>query len=1145
MAERSHLPTHTGKAIHWQHCPKGAAAFAISEACLAHDGPILVIAADAYHANTLRHECQFFLDNSGQPYEQLTLEDWETLPYDHFSPHQDITSSRLKTLSKLPSFKRGVLVTTISTALVRLAPQQHCQQVFALSVGDKLNLAQFRDQCTQAGYYAVPQVMAHGEFAVRGEIIDLFPMGFDAPVRIGLFDDEVESLRYFDVDDQRTTEKVESLVLLPAHEFPMDENGISHFRQQWRERFSADPLLSPVYQSISEGKTIGGIEYYLPLFFNHTETLFDYLPDNTCVIFVGDVTVHCHQFLNEVQERYEQCRGDITRPLLDPELGFMTESEFFKRAKSYLQVKCHDGNTSSKPQFDIHCESLPDISVNPHSPGNRFAKLSSFLASLNYAVLFLGYPAARADQLKTMLNVDGIVVKRISTLSDFDPTSTNAQLMIGNLTRGFIDHHEKRVYISENDLFGEPVYQTKKRQKQIDPALLFKSLAELTTGSPVVHRNHGVGRYAGLQTMSVNEETAEYLIIEYAENDKLYVPVANLDCISRYSGIDLEHAPLHRLGGPEWEKLKKKASKRAHDVAAELLQLYALRANRQGHVFEIDNAAFIRFTEEFPFEETQDQTKTIQSIVDDMRSERPMDRLVCGDVGFGKTEVAMRAAFIAAMNGKQVAMLVPTTLLAQQHVQTFKDRFSQWPIRIVGLSRLSTSKEHKNAIVDIEAGKIDIVIGTHKLLQSDIQFKALQLVIIDEEHRFGVRQKEYLKSLRAEVDILSLTATPIPRTLNMAMAGIRDLSIISTPPSKRLAIRTFVHEYNPSMIREAIQREMMRGGQVFYLHNNIDTIEATAQRIQELVPDAKVVFAHGQMRERELERVMTAFYHHQYNILVCTTIIETGIDIPSANTMIIERADKFGLAQLHQLRGRVGRSHHQAYAYLITPPVKAITSDAKKRLEAIAQFDDLSVGFSLATLDLEIRGAGDFLGDGQSGHIEEIGFTLYQELLDKSIKALKEGKLPSDPDDNTQAEINLPLTTLFPDDYIPDIHTRLMLYKRLADTETEEALIDFKLECQDRFGQLPQAALDLIEHHHLKLRCQALGIKKCDVGYQYITLELAKDCKLNQSKIISLIQSKPKQYQLAGQSALKVKRQSTEKGKLFSELNQLIESMIC
>jgi len=1145
MIEPFPLPTHPGKPIHWQQLPGGASAKTIAHAVMIHDGPVVVITPDAYSATQCRHACDAFLKEKDGKLPNLTLPDWEILPYDHFSPHQDIISERLKTLSQLSSLDKGLIVVPIATALQRLAPRSHVSQCFSLRVGDSLSLDGFRQQCVRAGYYAVSQVMSHGEFAVRGELIDLYPMGANLPIRIDLLHEEIESLRVFDPDDQRTVNKIDSIKLLPAYEFPMTETGITRFREQWRQTFTGDPMQSPIYQNISEGRTIGGIEYYLPLFFEATETLFDYLADSTCFILMDAVKEQIESFTAEVNERFEQRRGDITRPLLSPEQLFCSADQFYSQLKTHRQVRIHAGQSTQKPSVDFECKALPTISVNPHAMENRFSQLKQFLSETDLPCLLCAESPGRVELIHQMLNKEGLNATLSESIHAFHQSKPRLAITQARLHRGYIDPRLGVSLVAENDLFGEPVYQTRKSKSTLDPENVFKSLAELNIGSAVVHRDHGVGRYTGLKTLSVNETSQEFLIIEYADNDKLYVPIASLDCISRYSGVDLEHAPIHRLGGPEWEKLKKKASKRAHDVAAELLQLYALRATRKGFVFNVDQTQLATFSNEFPFEETPDQTTSIQNIIDDMQKPMPMDRLVCGDVGFGKTEVAMRAAFVAAMNGKQVAMLVPTTLLATQHYQTFTDRFTHWPVNIAVLSRLSTAKEQKNTREQIQAGNVDIVIGTHKILQSDIQFKALQLVIIDEEHRFGVRQKEYLKSLRAEVDILSMTATPIPRTLNMAMAGIRDLSIISTPPAKRLAIRTFVHEYDKQMIKEAIQREMMRGGQVFYLHNNVQTIQATVERLQEMIPEAKIAFAHGQMRERELERVMTAFYHHQYNILVCTTIIESGIDIPTANTMIIDRADRFGLAQLHQLRGRVGRSHHQAYAYLITPPTKAMTRDAQKRLEAIAQLDDLSVGFSIATLDSEIRGAGDFLGDEQSGHIEEIGFSLYQELLDRSIKALKEGKLPEQMTPSKQTELHFPATTLIPNDFIPDVHTRLVLYKRLADIKNKENLADFRAEMIDRFGHLPQAMDDLITLTNLKIQCQPLGIKKVDIGHQYGRIEFTNDTKIDPNTIIKLVQTRPKEFQLAGQNSLKFTLQSKEKTNHFKQLASVLANLDC
>jgi transcription-repair coupling factor (superfamily II helicase) len=909
--------------------------------------PLIIITPDSLMNQRLTQEIAFF--NPALPI--FTLPDWETLPYDNFSPHQDIISERLRTLSKLPHLSHGIVLVSVNSLMQKLSPKSFIDsQVFTLKLNQKINLENLKHKFVNSGYQSVSQVLAPGEFAVRGSLFDIFPMGSETPFRIDLFDDEIESIRTFDPESQRTLQKIENIDLLPAREFPFEKNAIELFRQQWRENFEGNPSHSPLYETISQGSIGLGIEYYFPLFFAETNNLFDYFPKDISVIQLEGVTVAAEKFQKEILVRYEQLRHDRFRPILSPKKLFLDPTELFTTLKKYNIEKIQPENYQS-----------PDILVD-HKSSKPLQKLNSYLDNIKSRVLFCAESPGRREALLSLLRTHHINPAVINTWQEFLDSSQDLCITIAPLDQGLNLADKNIILISESALLGEQIIQSRrKKSKTTDLDSIVKNLAELNIGSPVVHVEHGVGRYLGLQTLEINNSVGEYLLLEYAHDAKLYVPVSALHLIHRYSGLDAEHAPLHKLGSDQWEKARKKAAEKIRDVAAELLAIHAQRELRKGFAYSIDSN-YELFSAQFPFEETPDQTQAILDVIKDMNNPKSMDRLICGDVGFGKTEVAMRAAFIAVQAGHQVCVLVPTTLLAQQHYQNFADRFADWPIKIEMISRFKTAQEQTKILSELESGKVDIIIGTHKLLQPDIIFKHLGLVIIDEEHRFGVRQKERLKSLRAEVDILTLTATPIPRTLNMAMSGMRDLSIIGTPPLRRLSIKTFVHVHDKSLVREAILREIMRGGQVFYLHNDVDSMIPTAEKLRELIPEAKIGIAHGQMRERELEIIMREFYHQHYNVLICTTIIETGIDIPSANTIIIERADKFGLAQLHQLRGRVGRSHHQAYAFLLTPPHQKVTPDAEKRLEAISRLEDLGVGFALATHDLEIRGAGELLG---------------------------------------------------------------------------------------------------------------------------------------------------------------------------------------
>ncbi|HGX92409.1 MAG TPA: transcription-repair coupling factor [Candidatus Tenderia sp.] len=1118
------LPTRAGEPLRWGRLYGSAFGMVLSQAARGHDGPLVIITADMAMANRLEDELRFYLSASRDEIPVVAFPDWETLPYDIFSPHQDIISQRLEALYRLPDLRKGILVIPAATAMHRLPPRHHIEQhSLMLSLGDQLDLEAFRHKLERSGYRCVSQVMEHGEFAVRGSIIDLFPTGSEAPYRIDLFDVEIETIRVFDPENQRSLHKVESIHLLPAREFPMTDAAITHFRQSFRAIFEGDPQRANVYRDVSDGNASPGIEYYLPLFFDETATLFDYLPAATVVILEEGVEEAAEQFWQESSERYEQRRHDVERPILPPEKIFLSAEALRQHVQPLPQVSCHHFDVEeSRTTHNFSTLAAPPVSVAPRAP-KPLEALTHFLIEFQGRVLFAAETSGRRESLLELLKRDDLHPKQYSDWQAFLDDDAPLGITVAPLEKGLMLSDPAIAIISESQLFGEQAVQRRRRTKKNKGSdAVVRSLTELMPGNPVVHEDHGVGRYLGLQSLDLNGTTTEFLTLEYAGGDKLYVPVSSLHLISRYTGTSPENAPLHKLGTEQWQNAKRKAAQKATDVAAELLDIYARRAARQGHAYAAPDEQYRAFAAGFPFEETPDQQEAIEAVLADMVSPQPMDRLVCGDVGFGKTEVAMRAAFMAVQEGKQVTVLVPTTLLAQQHYQTFCDRFADWPVRIEVLSRFRSKKEQNQVLAELAEGQVDIIIGTHKLLQSSVKFTELGLVILDEEHRFGVRQKERLKALRAEVDVLTLTATPIPRTLNMALSDLRSLSIIATAPSRRLAIKTFVRQWDKNLVKEACLREIKRGGQVYFLHNEVESIEKKARELEELIPEARVVVAHGQMRERQLEQVMLDFYHQRFNILVCTTIIETGIDVPSANTIIMNRADKLGLAQLYQLRGRVGRSYHQAYAYLIVPPKRSMTADAVKRMEAIESLEGLGAGFTLATHDLEIRGAGELLGDEQSGQIQEVGFSMYSELLERAVKALKEGKEPNlDQPLEQHAEVDLKIPALLPADYLPDVHTRLVLYKRIANAETSDELRELQVEMIDRFGLLPDAAKNLFRVTELKLKAQPLGIKKIDAGPQGGRLIFNTTPNIDPMKIITLIQKEPKTYKLDGQEKLR------------------------
>ncbi|WP_440029236.1 transcription-repair coupling factor [Chromobacterium amazonense] len=1110
--------------------PDGLDSHAIA-ALAAQRQPLLILTADAQAAQRLKAELPFFAPDLSI----ALFPDWETLPYDHFSPHGDLVSERLATLWQIRQRECQVVIAPISTTLSRLAPVSYLLgRTFFLKTGQQLDVEKLRGDLVTAGYQHVTQVMAPGEFSVRGSLIDLYPMGSPLPYRIDLFDAEIDSLKTFDPDSQRTLYPVPEIRLLPAREYPADESGVTAFRQRYREKMEGDPSKSRVYKDVSQGLWPAGIEYYLPLFFDETATLFDYVGDDALVVLHHEVQAAAESFWRDAQSRYDMARGDTDRPVLPPADIFLRPDELMARLKPYARIElAGDGETGAA--------ALPELAVDRRAEA-PLHKLQAFIAAGDKRILLAAESLGRRETMLAFLAENGIKPTPVDSWADFIAGQMPLALAVAPLYSGFALSEPAIAVVTESELYQHVArsHTRRKHQKAASDAML-RDLAEVKAGDPVVHEAHGIGRYVGLVTMDLGEGETELMQLEYADGATLYVPVSQLQLISRYAGGATDDIQLHKLGNPAWDKAKKRAAEKARDTAAELLNLYAQRAAREGHSFQLSHADYAAFAAGFGFEETVDQASAIEAVIQDMCSGKPMDRLVCGDVGFGKTEVALRAAFVAVMGGKQVAVLVPTTLLAEQHFQNFSDRFADWPVRIAELSRFKSGKETKAALAGLAEGSVDIVIGTHKLVQPDIQFKNLGLVIIDEEHRFGVRQKEQLKRLRANVDVLTLTATPIPRTLSMALEGLRDFSAITTAPSRRLAVKTFVSPLSNGVIREAVLRELKRGGQVFFLHNEVDTIENMREKLAELIPEARIGVAHGQLRERELEQVMRDFLQQRFNLLLCSTIIETGIDIPNANTILINRADKFGLAQLHQLRGRVGRSHHQAYAYLLTPD--GMTRDAQKRLEAIQLSGELGAGFYLAMHDLEIRGAGEILGEGQSGEMQEVGFSLFTEMLKQAVRDLKKGRAPDlDAPLGVTTEINLHSPALLPDGYCPDVHERLLIYKRLASCETEGEIDDIHEELIDRFGLPPQSVKTLIESHRLRLVAKELGVQKLDASEVAVQITFIKNPPIDPVKIIMLIQSK-KNYRLAGQDKLRVEQALPEVAQRIVKVKEVLKEL--
>jgi transcription-repair coupling factor (superfamily II helicase) len=1081
--------------------------------------PLAVVTASAQDAQRLLEEIAWF--SAGL--RVCMLPDWETLPYDQFSPHQDLVSERLATLYRIQRGDFDIAVVPAPTALVRLCPPAYIAgHTFFLKKGERLDPQKLREQFVTAGYQHVTQVVAPGEFCFRGGLIDLFPMGSQLPYRVDLDDDVVDAIRTFDVDSQRTLYAVSEIRLLPAREFPLDEAGRTRFRSRWRELFEGDPSKKRLYRDISSGIPAAGVEYYLPLFFDAVASVFDYLPQDATLVLHQDVSAAVNEFWRGTQSRFQMAGGDPDRPVLPPSQLFVPAEEFFLRARDFPRVDVGAGTDEDANDL-MRTRALPPVAVDRRAR-DPLASLKVFLRTAPLRVLVAAESAGRRETMTSYFAEYGLRPAPVNDLAQFRASTEPLCIGVAPLSHGFIVPDEGWAIVTEAELYANVVRRrSRAAEKRSSVEGMLRDLSELKIGDPVVHEQHGIGRFQGLVTLDLDAGESEFLLLQYDGGDKLYVPVAQLGVIGRYSGAQPEEAPLHRLGSGQWDKAKARAEKQVRDTAAELLALYARRAARHGYAFSLKQHDLEAFAEGFGFEETADQAAAIESVITDMVAGKPMDRLVCGDVGFGKTEVALRAAFVAVADRKQVAVLCPTTLLAEQHFQTFSDRFADWPVRIAELSRFRSAKETGEALRKLATGELDIAVGTHKLFSKDVKFKNLGLVVIDEEHRFGVRQKEALKRLRAEVDVLTLTATPIPRTLAMSLEGIRDFSVIATAPQKRLAIKTFVAPFSEGLVREAVLRELKRGGQVYFLHNEVQSIERMRERLARLLPEARIAVAHGQMRERDLERVMRDFTAQRSNVLLCSTIIETGIDIPTANTIVIDRADKFGLAQLHQLRGRVGRSHHQAYAYLLTPSEDALGAQAKKRLEAIQMMEELGSGFYLAMHDLEIRGAGEVLGESQSGEIQEVGFSLYTRMLERAVRRLRKDSAEKQLEVvDISTEVNLHVPALLPASYCSDVHERLALYKRLADADSPDALDLLREELVDRFGDLPEPARALLECHRVRIAARPLGVARVDATHEAVQLQFIKDPPLDGSKVIEFIRKRPRHARLAGPDRLRV-----------------------
>ncbi len=1142
IPDSSQLPK-AGTTAGWGRLIGASAALAAAELAARIERPLLVLAEDPRHADQLEADIRFFA-GAGLPVVHFV--EWETLPWDSFSPHQDIISQRLRVLAELPAMQKGVIIAAASILQQRLPPVDYvAARSLALSEGQTLDRHEFTDALIAAGYFRVPQVSEHGEYAVRGSLIDIFPMGTDTPIRIDFFDDEIESLRYFSAETQLSGDRAKSISILPAREVPLDAEAIREFRHRYRERFEGQPAKSRVYRDVSEGIAHGGIEYFLPLFFDSNATLMDYVPGNCVVLAPSDLDELLQQFWSEAAERYELCSLDPERPILETEETFLTPEAAIRQLRQFANIRyCAQSLPEGAGNRNFDTRLPPAMKIEARYE-DAAASLMQFLGSFKGRVLFTTDSRGRREQLYDLLSGRGLDLIRVEGWQEFIDSHKQIGVAVAPIDSGVLLPAAGLALISEQQLFGErSKTRRRRRQSDRDPETIIRQLNDLEPGSPVVHEEYGVGRYLGLTTLDVGGIAAEFLHLEYAEGDKLYVPVHALDLITRYTGASPDNAPLHRLGSDQWAKAKRRAITKIRDVAAELLDIYARRAARPGFSFHWPESEYRSFEAGFPFELTEDQASTIDDVLQDLASDQAMDRVVCGDVGFGKTEVALRATFAAVHGGKQVAVLVPTTLLAQQHGNSFRDRFADWPVRVEVLSRFQSAKQVRDIVSGLRSGNVDVVIGTHRLLQHTRDFHNIGLVIIDEEHRFGVRQKEAIKSLRSEVDILTLTATPIPRTLNMALGRLREMSLITTPPAERLAVKTFVSEWNDVIIREACLREIKRGGQVYFIHNRVEDIARIEQRLEALVPEADIRIGHGQMPERELEQVMLDFYHRRFNVLLCTTIVESGIDVPTANTIIINRADRFGLAQLHQLRGRVGRSHHRAYAYLMAPPRAAMTADAIKRLEAIDSLEDLGSGFTLATHDLEIRGAGELLGDTQSGQIQEIGFSLYTELLGRAVKSLRSGEEPDlEAPLHAGVEINLHVPALLPEDYVPDVHLRLILYKRIAATESADELRELQVELIDRFGLLPDSAKNLMRIAAIKKSAAALGIEKIDAADGGGYLVFGSQSNIDPVALVRLVQNDSRKYRLQGSHRLQFRDDLSELESRYAAIEKLLREL--
>lgn len=1138
LAPVERLPA-AGQAQRWTSLPGCATALAVAEIA-ATGRPLLILAGDLAQAETLETQLRFFA-GTGLPVELLP--DLEVLPYDHFSPHQDLVSARLRILHDLHQQRCRVLITAVSTLLPRLPPVAHLSHhAVRIASGDDLGRERFQAALDQAGYTRVGLVSVPGDYAVRGSLVDFYPTGHELPVRVDFFDDSIDSIRSFDPDSQLSIDALDVVDTLPARELPNDAESIRQFRQRWRRRFEGNPAASPVYREVSERRMPGGVESYLPLFFDATATIWDYLAPETLVITIGDAAAGLERGWQQVEERHAQLGADRERPLLRPEEAYCPPAEHRSRLSTHacLQLEAGAEPLPGGGAGALAAATAPMLLLNAREsdPGER---LAGFLASHPARVLFAISSSGRREWLADLLARQQATAVQVGDWQAFLAGPQRLGLSAASLERGAQLTTAGIIVLTEQELFGQPARQRTRRRRGRDPDSIIGELTDLRAGAPVVHIDHGVGRYVGLTHMVIDGTAAEFVTLEYAGGDRLHVPVSSLDLISRYSGAAPELAPLHRLGSDQWQKARRRAAEKIRDVAAELLEIYARRAARPGHSTQLDAEGYESFAAAFPFALTEDQASAIDQVLADLASEQPMDRLVCGDVGFGKTEVALRAAFAAVSGGRQVAVLVPTTLLAQQHYETFADRFADWPVRVEVLSRFRSAQEHRQVLQELAAGRVDIIIGTHRLLQRDVAFKNLGLVVIDEEHRFGVRHKERLKSLRADVDILTLTATPIPRTLNMALGELRQLSLITTPPQSRLAIKTFLSTWNPQLIREACLREIKRGGQVYFVHNRVKDIQSVAAELGRIVPEARMEVAHGQMHERELERVMLDFYHRRFDVLVCTAIIESGLDVPTANTILIDQAEQFGLAQLHQLRGRVGRSHRQAFAYLLAPPREALQADARQRLEAMEALEDLGAGFLLATHDLEIRGAGELLGEGQSGQIQEIGFSLYNEMLARTVRAMRDG-LDADPEGQADRgpEIELQVPALLPDEYLPDIHLRLVLYKRIANAQSDAALAELGHELGDRFGHLPAATANLLRIASLRLQARALGILRLSAGGGGGSVEFGQGTKVDPAVLVRMISTEPRQYRLDPRQRLVFRAELAEAEERFAYVERLL-----